>query len=82
MTVRVLLVDDEALVRAGFRLVLRPEHDIELVGEATDGATAIEAALRLRPNVIVMDVRMPGTDGLQATHGGSSPRPPAVASSS
>ena len=67
MTVRVLLADDEALIRAGFRLVLRPERDIELVGEASDGASAVDAALRLRPDVIVMDVRMPGTDGLEAT---------------
>jgi DNA-binding NarL/FixJ family response regulator len=67
MTVRVLLADDEALIRAGFRLVLRPEHDIELVGEAGDGANAVERALRLRPDVVVMDVRMPGIDGLEAT---------------
>ena len=67
MTVRVVLADDEALIRAGFRLVLRPEHDIELVGEAGDGAAAVERALRLRPDVVVMDVRMPGIDGLEAT---------------
>jgi DNA-binding NarL/FixJ family response regulator len=67
MTVRVLLADDEALIRAGFRLVLRPEHDIELVAEAVDGDTAVDAALRHRPDVAVMDVRMPGMDGLQAT---------------
>jgi len=67
MTVRVLLADDEALIRAGFRLVLRPEHDIELVGEAGDGAAAVDGALRLRPDVVVMDVRMPGIDGLEAT---------------
>jgi DNA-binding NarL/FixJ family response regulator len=67
MTVRVLLADDEALVRAGFRLVLRPEPDIELVGEAVDGAAAVESARRLRPDVVVMDVRMPEVDGLEAT---------------
>ena len=67
MSIRVFLADDEALIRAGFKLVLRPEHDIELVGEAADGATAVEGALRLRPDVVVMDVRMPGTDGLEAT---------------
>jgi len=67
MSLRVLLADDEALIRAGFRLVLRPEPDIELVGEAGDGTAAVEAALRLRPDVVVMDVRMPGVDGLEAT---------------
>jgi DNA-binding NarL/FixJ family response regulator len=67
MSVRVLLADDEALIRAGFRLVLRPEADIELVGEADDGAAAVEAALELRPDVVVMDVRMPALDGLEAT---------------
>jgi DNA-binding NarL/FixJ family response regulator len=67
MSLRVVLADDEALIRAGFRLVLRPEADIELVGEAGDGAAAVEAALRLRPDVVVMDVRMPGVDGLDAT---------------
>jgi DNA-binding NarL/FixJ family response regulator len=67
MSLRVLLADDEALIRAGFRLVLRPEPDIELVGEAGDGTAAVEAALRLQPDVVVMDVRMPGVDGLEAT---------------
>jgi DNA-binding NarL/FixJ family response regulator len=67
MTIRVLLADDEALVRAGLRLVLRPEADIELVGEAADGAAAVEQAARLAPDVVVMDVRMPGVDGLEAT---------------
>jgi DNA-binding NarL/FixJ family response regulator len=67
VSIRVLLADDEALIRAGFRLVLRPEPDIELVGEAVDGAGAVEAALALRPDVVVMDVRMPGVDGLEAT---------------
>jgi DNA-binding NarL/FixJ family response regulator len=67
MTIRVLLADDEALIRAGFELVLRPEPDIELVGEAADGGAAVEAARRLKPDVVVMDVRMPGVDGLEAT---------------
>jgi len=67
MTIRVLLADDEALIRAGFELVLRPEPDIELVGEAADGAAAVEAARRLAPDVVVMDVRMPRVDGLEAT---------------
>jgi DNA-binding NarL/FixJ family response regulator len=67
MTIRVLLADDEALIRAGLRLVLRPEADVELVGEAADGAAAVEQAARLAPDVVVMDVRMPGVDGLEAT---------------
>jgi DNA-binding NarL/FixJ family response regulator len=67
MSVRVLLADDEALIRAGFRLLLRPESDIELVAEVADGAEAVEAAVRLRPDVAVMDVRMPRVDGLEAT---------------
>jgi DNA-binding NarL/FixJ family response regulator len=67
MSIRVLLADDEALIRAGFKLVLRPEPDIELVGEAIDGAAAVQAALQLRPDVVVMDVRMPGMDGLETT---------------
>ncbi len=75
MSVRVLLADDEALIRAGFRLVLRPEPDIELVGEAEDGAAAVEAALELQPDVVVMDVRMPGTDGLEATRRILAPAP-------
>lgn len=65
--IRVLLADDEALVRAGLRLVLRPEADLELVGEAADGAEAVDAAVALAPDVVVMDVRMPRVDGLEAT---------------
>ena len=67
MTTRILIVDDQALVRAGFRLVLESEKDFEVAGEAADGSAAVEAARRLKPDVILMDVRMPGVDGLEAT---------------
>ena len=67
--IRVLLVDDQALVRAGFRMVLDAEPDIEVVGEAADGLQAVEEARRLRPDVVLMDVRMPRLDGLEATAG-------------
>jgi DNA-binding NarL/FixJ family response regulator/class 3 adenylate cyclase len=63
----VLVVDDQALVRAGFRMILEAESDIDVVGEAADGAEAVDAALRTRPDVILMDVRMPNVDGLEAT---------------
>ncbi len=65
--IRVLLVDDQDLVRAGFRVILESEPGIEVVGEAADGARALEAARELRPDVICMDVQMPGVDGLEAT---------------
>ena len=67
MSTRILIVDDQALVRAGFRLVLESQKDFEVAGEAGDGAEAVEAARRLRPDVILMDVRMPRMDGLEAT---------------
>lgn len=67
MSVRILIVDDQALVRAGFRLVLESEKDFEIVGEAADGDEAVDAARRLKPDVILMDVRMPRVDGLEAT---------------
>ena len=65
--IKVLLVDDQALVRAGFRMILEAEEDIEVVGEATDGYGAIDSAKRLGPDVVLMDIRMPGLDGIEAT---------------
>lgn len=65
--IRVLLADDQDLVRAGFRSLLDARDDIDVVGEAADGAEAVALAIRLRPDVIVMDVRMPRQDGISAT---------------
>jgi DNA-binding NarL/FixJ family response regulator len=65
--IRVLLTDDQVLVRAGFRALLDAEPDIEVVGEAGDGERAVELARSLRPDVVLMDIRMPGVDGLEAT---------------
>jgi len=65
--VRVMIVDDQALVRAGFRMILEAEPDIDVVGEAADGGEAIEECRRLRPDVVLMDVRMPEMDGIEAT---------------
>lgn len=67
MTVRVLLADDQALLRGAFRTLLETADDLEVVGEAADGADAVRQARAVRPDVVVMDVRMPGTDGLEAT---------------
>jgi len=67
VSVRVLIADDQAMVRAGFRLILKPHQDIEVVGEVGDGREAVDAALALRPEVVLMDIRMPGLDGLEAT---------------
>jgi DNA-binding NarL/FixJ family response regulator len=64
-TIRVLLVDDEAMVRVGLRMVLSAEPDVEVVGEAADGAAAETLARQLRPDLVLMDVRMPGVDGLE-----------------
>ena len=64
---RVVIADDQALVRAGFRLILETEDGIEVVGEAGDGQEAIGLVRRFRPDVVLMDVRMPGLDGLEAT---------------
>ncbi|WP_109509439.1 response regulator transcription factor [Nocardioides speluncae] len=65
--IKVLLVDDEGLVRSGFRLLLELEDDIEVVGEAANGAEAVEQARATRPDVVLMDIRMPKLDGIQAT---------------
>jgi DNA-binding NarL/FixJ family response regulator len=65
--ISVLLVDDHALIRKGFRLILDAEDGIEVVGEAADGAAAVSLCSALRPDVVLMDVRMPGRDGIEAT---------------
>jgi DNA-binding NarL/FixJ family response regulator len=65
--VKVLLVDDEGLVRSGFRSLLEAEEDIEVVGEATNGAQAVELVRATRPDVVLMDIRMPTMDGIEAT---------------
>jgi DNA-binding NarL/FixJ family response regulator len=65
--IRVVLADDQQLVRAGFRLLLDSEDDIEVVGEADDGAAAVELVRERQPHVVLMDIRMPGLDGLGAT---------------
>lgn len=65
--IRVLLADDQAMVRAGFRLILESEPDLEVVGEAEDGAGAVAAAQSLRPDVVLMDIQMPILDGIAAT---------------
>ncbi len=66
MSIRVLIADDEELVRTGLRLILEAEHDIEVVGEASNGRLAVEAAAACRPDVVLLDVRMPELDGVQA----------------
>jgi DNA-binding NarL/FixJ family response regulator len=65
--IRVLLVDDQALVRGGFRSILEGQDDIDVVGEASDGLEAVEQAKRLQPDVLLMDIRMPRLDGIEAT---------------
>ncbi len=67
VTTRVLLVDDDALVRAGLRMILSSSEELEVVGEAADGTDAVAAAQAHRPDVVLMDIRMPGMDGIAAT---------------
>ncbi|KOV70976.1 response regulator [Streptomyces sp. MMG1121] len=67
MTIRVLLADDQALLRSAFRVLVDSEPDMEVVGEASDGAEAVRLAKEQGPDVVLMDIRMPGTDGLAAT---------------
>jgi DNA-binding NarL/FixJ family response regulator len=67
VSIRVVIADDQAMVRAGLSLIPRPHEDLELVGEASDGHEALEAARNLRPDVVLMDVRMPRMDGIEAT---------------
>ncbi len=67
MSIKVLIVDDQALVRAGFRMILESEPGIEIVGEASDGLDALEQAREHTPDVVLMDIRMPNLDGLEAT---------------
>jgi DNA-binding NarL/FixJ family response regulator len=67
VTIKVLIADDQALVRSGFRMILESRDDLEVVGEASDGEQAIRIAGQTRPDVILMDVRMPGLDGVSAT---------------
>jgi DNA-binding NarL/FixJ family response regulator len=67
VSIRLLLADDQPLIRAGFRMILEETGDIDIVGEAQDGAAAVRLAGELKPDVILMDVRMPGMDGIDAT---------------
>jgi DNA-binding NarL/FixJ family response regulator len=67
MSIRVLLVDDQALIRAGFRMILEAEEDLEVVGECADGTQAVDSVKRFSPDVVLMDIRMPEMDGIEAT---------------
>jgi DNA-binding NarL/FixJ family response regulator len=78
MTIRVLLADDQHLVRAGFRLILAAEPDITVVGEVADGIETVAVARRLRPDVTLMDIRMPKQDGIAATRELAASRPAAT----
>ncbi len=77
--IRVLIVDDQAMVRAGFRMIIEAETDITVVGEASDGQEAVDTTHRCRPDVILMDVRMPRMDGIEAASQILAPRPDGVA---
>ena len=67
MTIRVLLADDERLVRTGFRMILRDEPGIDVVGEAADGTEVVKIAADVKPDVVLMDIRMPNLNGIEAT---------------
>jgi DNA-binding NarL/FixJ family response regulator len=76
MTIRIVLADDQALLRKGFRMILEAEEDLEIVGEAADGADAVRLVELYRPDVVLMDVRMPVLDGIEATRGITAGAPP------
>jgi DNA-binding NarL/FixJ family response regulator len=67
MSIKVLIADDQSMVRAGFRMILEMQNDMEVVGEAADGSETIAAVEKLKPDIVLMDIQMPGTDGLEAT---------------
>ncbi|MFJ8442474.1 response regulator [Kitasatospora griseola] len=77
MTIRVLLADDQAMIRGGLRLILEDQDDLTVVGEAADGPAAVELARRLRPDVCLVDIRMPGLDGIDVTRALAGPGVPA-----
>src|ERR1700728_48329 len=74
--IRVVIADDQALVRGGIRMILETQADIAVAGEAADGDAAVEMSRELAPDVVLMDIRMPGTDGVRATRAIPRDRPP------